>query len=149
MEDIKSKSIDPSNGENANGSIKLKLNSKILIIEDEPILLSMYKTKFEKEGYTVYGAEDGFLGFDVAKKNKPDLILLDVVLNDTDGFTVLKKLKSDKETSSIPVIILSNLGSQQDLEYGLKLGACNYLIKSNTTPAQLVEKVRDGILCKI
>lgn len=116
---------------------------KVLIVEDEPSLQNMYRLKFEKEGFEVYVANDGRPGLDMARKHHPDVILLDVVLNDTDGFYVLKKLKKDSETSSIPVIISSNLSTTKDINYALDNGAAGYMIKSNTTPTQLVEKVRE------
>lgn len=129
--------------------LRIESVSRILIVEDEPSLLSMYKTKFEREGFEVYSASDGKPGLEMAKKYQPDIILLDIVLNDMDGFTALEKLKKDKVTQPIPVIILSNLGTEKDLQYGLKLGACDYLIKAHTTPAQLVEKVKHGLVCRV
>lgn len=134
MEDIKTK----SNIVIENGEVR-----KILIVEDEPQLLRMYKTKFEKEGFEIYSADDGKPGFNLAKKHHPDIILLDVVLNSMDGFQVLKMLKQDKETVSIPVIILSNLSTNKDIQHGLNNGANDYLIKAHTTPAQLVSKVKE------
>lgn len=116
---------------------------KVLIVEDEPSLLSMYKMKFEKEGFEVYSANDGAPGLELAKKHHPDIVLLDVVLNNTDGFYVLKKLKQGQETKMIPVIIISNLSTTKDMQYGLNNGADGYLIKAHTTPMQLVEKVRE------
>lgn len=130
--------------------IKLKINDtlehsgvcKVLIVEDEPSLLTMYKIKFEKEGFEVYTATDGGPGLQMAKKHHPNIILLDVVLNDLDGFYVLQKLKQDRETSDIPVVIISNLSTAKDIQYGLSNGADGYMIKAHTTPAQLVDKVR-------
>lgn len=134
---------------NSSDPLRIESVSRILIVEDEPSLLSMYKTKFEREGFEVYGASDGKPGIEMAKKYQPDIILLDIVLNDMDGFTALEKLKKDKITQPIPVIILSNLGTEKDLQYGLKLGACDYLIKAHTTPAQLVDKVKNGLVCRV
>lgn len=116
---------------------------KVLIIEDEPALQEMYKLRFEKGGFEVYTANDGKPGLEMVKKHHPDVILLDVVLNDYDGFYVLEKIKKDKETSSIPVIIISNLGTTKDVQCGLRNGAICYLIKAHTTPAQMVAKVKE------
>lgn len=116
---------------------------KVLIIEDEPTLREMYKLKFEKDGFEVYTANDGKPGLEMVKKHHPDVVLLDVVLNDYDGFYVLEKIKKDKKISSIPVIVISNLGTAKDMQYGLKNGAACYLIKAHTTPTQMVAKVKE------
>ena len=76
------------------------------------------------------------------KSEKPDLILLDLILPGIDGFEVLSQTKKDPEVSSIPVIILSNLGQKEDIERGLKLGATDYLIKAHFTPGEIIEKIR-------
>jgi len=80
-------------------------NKKILIIEDENFLLDMYRMKFEKEGYTVFTSLTGEEGVRIAQKEKPDLILLDLVMPKMDGYQVLKKLKADKRTKDIKVYI--------------------------------------------
>lgn len=138
MEDIKTKTNRQPISPNKKNEI-----CKVLIIEDEPSLLAMYKLRFEKDGFEVYAANDGKPGLEMVKKHHPDIVLLDVVLNNTDGFYVLKKIKGDKQTSSIPVIIISNLGTTKDMQYGLKSGADGYLIKAHTTPTQLVDKVKN------
>jgi len=81
---------------------------KILIIEDEKVLAQMYKEKFEKEGFEVYLAFTSNEGLDLAKKEKPDLILLDILLPGKDGISFLKWLKNELQISSIPVVVLSN-----------------------------------------
>ncbi len=116
-------------------------NQKVLIIEDEESLLQMYQTKFEHENYEVVTAGDGSEGIVKAKSEKPDIILLDIILPKKDGFMVLKELKADKATSDIKVIMLTNLGQDEDVSKGKKLGAVDYLVKANLTPAQLVDKV--------
>ena len=78
----------------------------------------------------------------MAKKENPDVILLDIILPQMDGFSVLKKLKSDSATKNFPVILLTNLGQDGDVKKGLELGAIDYLIKANYTPSQVVEKVK-------
>jgi len=77
------------------------------------------------------------------KEEKPDLILLDLILPGIDGFEVLTKMKEDPELSKIPVIILSNLGQKEDVERGLKLGASDYLIKAHFTPGEIIEKIKN------
>jgi len=114
---------------------------KVLIVEDEESLAQMYKTKFEREGYQVIIAEDGVAGLELAAKDQPDIILLDIILPQKDGFMVLKELKENKITKDIKVLMLTNLGQDEDVVKGKKLGAIDYLVKANLTPAQLVDKV--------
>lgn len=117
--------------------------TKVLIIEDEEMLVNMYISKFTKEGYQAEKASNGRIGLEQAKTIKPDIILLDIMMPEMDGFMVLKDLKADSTTKSIPVIMLTNLGQEEDIEKGNKLGATDYLVKANLTPAQVVEKVKE------
>lgn len=114
---------------------------KILIVEDEEFLSDMYKIKFEQAGYEVVVARDGLEGFESAKKEKPDLMLLDLVLPKLDGFRVLKKIRKDPAIKKIKVFILSNLGQIDEVNKGMAGGADGYFIKANLTPTQLLEKV--------
>lgn len=116
--------------------------NKILIVEDDAIINLMYKTKLELDGFEVLSATDGAMGLAMAKKEKKDLILLDVIMPQLDGFTVLAELKKDVKTKGIPVILLTNLGTEEDKEKGAKLGAVDYIIKAGFTPAQVSEKVQ-------
>lgn len=120
----------------------MAIAKKLLIVEDDPMIASMYNTKFKTEGFEVFTAENGALGIEIAKKEKPDLIMLDVILPQLDGFSVLRELKKDNKTKSIPVIMLTNLGTEEDKKKGEKLGAVDYLVKANLTPAQVSEKIR-------
>jgi two-component system, OmpR family, alkaline phosphatase synthesis response regulator PhoP len=113
---------------------------KILIVEDDQFLLKIYDVKFKKEGYDVMLAEDGDLAIELAKSSKPDLILLDLILPKKDGFDVLKELKSDAGLKDIPVIVLTNLGQDEDAKKGMELGADDYVIKANTSIDDVVEK---------
>jgi len=115
---------------------------KILIIEDDRYLKELIVKKLKKEKFEVLEAVDGQEGFKKAKEEKPNLILLDLILPGTDGYTVLSQIKADPETSSIPVIIISNLGQIQEIQKGLKLGAVDYLIKAHFTPEKIIEKVK-------
>jgi DNA-binding response OmpR family regulator len=117
--------------------------TKVLIIEDEEMLANMYISKFEKEGYQAEKSENGRVGLEEAKTMKPDVILLDIMMPEVDGFMVLKDLKEDPATKNIPIIMLTNLGQEEDVEKGTKLGAIDYLVKANLTPAQVVEKVKE------
>lgn len=119
-----------------------KLNTKLLLIEDDKMLSDMYVTKFSKEGFKIMKAENGAVGLDMAKKEKPDLILLDIIMPKLDGFAVLKELKKDPGTANTHILILTNLGQSEDVEKGKKLGADDYFVKANHTPAEIVEKVK-------
>jgi DNA-binding response OmpR family regulator len=116
---------------------------KILIIEDDEMICSMYKTKFEAENYEVYTAQNGADGLEIAKKMKPQMVLLDIILPQIDGFTILEAIKKDSKTKKIPVIMLTNLGTDEDKEKGRKLGAVDYLVKANLTPAQVSQKIKE------
>ncbi len=118
---------------------------KILLIEDDPFLLSMYTTKFELENFKVITAEDGAKGLKLALKEMPDIILLDILLPKIDGFEVLKALKSNKKVNSIPVILLTNLSQKNKVEEGLSLGADDYLIKAHFMPSEVVDKIKKTI----
>lgn len=117
----------------------------VLLVEDDTFLANIYKTKFEMEGFKVSVAENGEIGLADAKKKKPDIVLLDILLPKMDGFTVLKKLKEDDEVKKIPVILLTNLGQKDDVEKGLELGAIDYLIKAHFKPSETVDKVKKAL----
>lgn len=126
----------------ANGSKNLS-EIKVLIVEDEELLSKMYYLKFTNQGFKAFQAFNGVAGLELAKKEKPNIILLDIIMPQLDGFGVLKELKSNKETKDISVILLTNLGQDDDIKKGKNLGAIDYLIKSNSTPLKVVEKVKE------
>ncbi|MDZ7798035.1 MAG: response regulator [Patescibacteria group bacterium] len=119
--------------------------TKILLVEDEKTLSDMYKTKFEMENYEIIQSFDGKDGLEKAKKIDPDIILLDIILPKLDGFLVLKDLKSDDQLKKIPVLLLTNLGQEDDIKKGKKLGADGYFVKANHNPAEIVDKVREQL----
>ena len=110
---------------------------RVLFIEDDPTVAQMYKLKLELDGYQVTMAKDGEEGLQLASEVRPDIIFLDIRLPKMDGFAVLERLRGNEQTRHIPVVILSNYGERELVERGLKLGALEYLIKSQTTPANL------------
>jgi len=116
---------------------------KIVLIEDEEMLSNMYEAKFTKEGYEIKKALDGETGLQLIQTNKPDLVLLDIIMPKLDGFSVLRKIKEDPKTKNVPVILLTNLGQDEDIKKGNILGAAGYLVKANLTPAQVVEKAKE------
>ncbi len=120
-----------------------KSNKKrVLLIEDEKMLSTMYATKFTKEGFDLIQAFDGEEGLEKATTVEPDIILLDIIMPKLDGFVVLKKLKQDATLKKLPVILLTNLGQDEDIKKGKQLGADDYFIKANHTPQEVVDKVR-------
>lgn len=120
-----------------------KKTYQVLLVEDDSFLANIYKTKFELENFKVTVAGNGELGLKEAKKKKPDIILLDILLPKMDGFTVLEQLKQDSDLKDVPVILLTNLGQKDDVKKGLELGAKDYLIKAHFKPSETVEKVRN------
>ncbi len=117
------------------------MRQKILIIEDDRFLRELISRKLISENYQICQASDGEEGVRVAKAEKPDLILLDLILPGIDGFEVLGKIRQAAEVGQTPVIILSNLGQKEDIERGIKLGATDYLIKAHFTPGEIIEKI--------
>ena len=120
---------------------KNKKKKKILIIEDEKFLLEIYQSRFEKEGYQVLTAINGQRGLVLAQKEKPDLIILDILMPEMNGYEVIEKLKKNSQTQEITILVLSNLGQEEEIKRGLELGADDYVIKTNLTPTELLDKV--------
>lgn len=114
----------------------------ILIIEDDKFLREMIGRRLQEEEYNVSMAVDGEEGIKKIQQEKPDLILLDLILPGIDGFEVLERMRKEPELSKIPVIILSNLGQKEEVERGLNLGAVDYLIKAHFTPREIIEKIK-------
>lgn len=118
--------------------------AKILLADDNPLLVRMYQKKLENDGYEVVTADDGDMALAKVNESKPDLILLDIMMPKVNGLQVLAKLKENNETSNIPVILLTNVGgSDEDVNRGLELGAVAYLVKAGNRPAVVVEKVKE------
>ena len=115
---------------------------KILIIEDEKILAEMYKDKFSQAGFEVISAFEARKGLALAKKEKPDLILLDILLPRENGIFFLEQLKKHPKIASIPVVAFSNYDDLETKKLALRLGVKDYLIKTNYTPKQIVEKIK-------
>lgn len=130
-----------SEGQNENQGSFAK--QKVLIIEDDKFLRELISQKLMKENYETSEAIDGEEGIKKIKEEKPHLVLLDLILPGIDGFEVLSRMRDDPVVSSIPVIILSNLGQKEDVEKGLKLGAADYLIKAHFTPGEIIEKIKN------
>jgi DNA-binding response OmpR family regulator len=121
-----------------------KMN-KILIIEDEELLRRALTDKFTKENFKVFEASDGKIGLDVALKEHPDLILLDIIMPVMDGMTFLKELRKDDWGANVPVIILTNLSDGEKAEQGASHDVYEYLIKSNYKLEDVVAKVKERL----
>lgn len=118
---------------------------KILVIEDDPILVKMYQEKFLSEGFEVSTASDGESGLDLALKSDIDVILLDVMLPRMSGIDLLEKLKDQKKEKSTLVIILTNLADPNEKQRALNLGVSDYLVKAMQNPSQVVDKVKERL----
>ena len=117
----------------------------VLIVEDDPTLSDLFKFKFKNSGFNVHVAHNGEDGLKKAKKKLPDIILLDIIMPGLDGFKVLEELKKDDSTKSIKVYILSNLGQQEEIDKGLRLGADRYIVKAELNPDEAVEMVTEAL----
>ena len=115
----------------------------ILVVEDDYFLRNLILHKIDQEKLPFDTAVNGSEALEKIKAKIPAVIILDLVLPDTDGFEVLEKIKKQPDTKDIPVIVVSNLGQKDEIERCLKLGANDYLIKANFTPKEIVDKIRE------
>ncbi|MFA4998506.1 MAG: response regulator [Candidatus Paceibacterota bacterium] len=120
------------------------MSKKILLVEDEEILINILSKKLTKEGYEVTIARNGQEGLESMRKDKPDLILLDVVMPKMSGFEVMEEMNKDEKLKKISVIIVSNSGQPVELDRAKKLGAKDWLIKTDFDPQEVVEKVKNN-----
>jgi len=119
---------------------------KILIIEDDNFLQGLEATKLKKEGYDILTASNSVEAFKfIDNKEKIDLILLDLLLPDVDGFMILEKIRQNKDFLTIPVIVFSNLSEDKDVNRATKLGISQFMVKSNFTLDELSKKVKELI----
>lgn len=115
---------------------------KVLLVEDDSFISKMYETKLTLKNFEVVTAADGEAGVRLAQTEHPDIILLDIMLPKMDGWQVLEYLKEKDEVKNIPVLLLTNLGAQEDIERGLKLGAADYMIKAHFIPSEVIDKIK-------
>ena len=112
---------------------------KILLVEDEPLLGNLLRERLAREGFDVTHAKNGEEGFELLKKSVPDLVLLDIILPKMSGFEFMEKVRTDSELQSAPpIVIISNLGQDGDIERGQELGAVGYFIKAKISMEDLV-----------
>jgi len=119
--------------------------TKVLIIDDDVTLREMYAERMKIEGYEVLIAENGEDGIVKAKEFKPNVILLDIMMPGTNGFGVLETLQKNPDTEKIPILMLSALIQEENKKKSKKAGAIGYIVKSETTPATVLEKVKEAV----
>ena len=117
----------------------------LLLIEDDPFLVGMYKEKFSIEGFNVIVAEDGLQGLSFAISQKVDMVILDILIPKLSGIDLLARLRQDEKGKDLPVIALTNLSGSSDEEKIRSYGVKEYLVKSNYTPGQVVEIIRKNL----
>jgi len=120
---------------------------KILLVDDDRLMTKMYKGKFEDDGFNIRTSPNGSEGYKKTIIFKPDLILLDIMMPNVDGLTMLDKLKVNPKTKNIPVILLTNVGGDDDyVKQGLNSGAVDYLVKSEKDPKEVIAKVKEVLV---
>ena len=124
-----------------------KLNKKILLIEDDEFLSEMLVKKFSSEGFNISLLKSAIDALEFIKTEKVNLILLDIILPGMDGFEFLKIIKENDKTKDIPVIVLSNLGQDEEIKRAKELGAEDYMVKAHFFLKEIVDKV-DKMLAK-
>lgn len=118
------------------------MKKKILIIEDEKILLDLLQKKLSQEGYDIMATHNGEEGLKAMREQKPDLVLLDIIMPKMSGFEVMEEMNKDAELKEIPIIIVSNSGQPVELERAQSLGAKDWLVKTEFDPQLVIDKVK-------
>ena len=116
---------------------------KIMIVEDDKFLSSLIKTRLEKEGFTIIQAFDGEEATNLLRQNRPDLIVMDLVMPKVNGFEVLQSISISPQLEKVPVVILSNLAQDSDIQKAKELGAKEYFVKVKISIDDLLQKVKD------
>lgn len=117
----------------------------ILLVDDDLTLREMYDERLKAEGFDIIQASNGDEAIKKAKEVKPNIILLDIMMPKVNGFDVLKELKADSELKDVPVIVLTALIQEVDKVQGKKLGAADYIVKSETMPGEVIAKIKNAI----
>ena len=132
----------------ANAKEKVSAKGKVLLVEDDPMVIRMYERKFKLEGFNLAMAFNGFEGMEALKKERPDIILLDIMMPKMSGLEMLKLIKDDPQYKDLPVVMLTNLGDRaEDVQKCKELGAEDYWVKANIKLEDIIERVT-GILKK-
>lgn len=117
----------------------------ILLVDDDLTLREMYEERLKAEGFEIIQAANGEEAMQKARESKPNVILLDIMMPKVNGFDVLKELKADEDLKDIPVIVLTALIQDVDKVQGKKLGAADYIVKSETMPGEVIAKIKNVI----
>lgn len=116
--------------------------AKILLVEDDPLILKIFTTRLNADGYQVVTAENGQDGLDRAFSEKPDVIVLDIMMPKVDGFGVLEKLRNSEPTRQIPILVYSNLWQEEEVARAKQMGATEFIVKANISPTEMVNKIK-------
>lgn len=116
--------------------------ARVLLVEDDPFLARAYEIKFQAEGFDFSLARTGDEGLEKVKKQTPDLLLLDIMLPGKSGFEILEEMQKDEKLKKVPVVMLSNLGQDEDVQRALQLGAKEFLIKTDVKLEDVAQTVR-------
>jgi twitching motility two-component system response regulator PilH len=121
------------------------MNTKLLLVEDDPTMQRMYANMFTRAGFTVITADDGTIVLETVMLQRPDIILMDVMMPNFNGLATLRELKTNPKTGTIPIIMLSAFNDEQLVEKALNYGAARYLVKSEVEPDDLVKTVQESV----
>lgn len=127
----------------ASEAAKIGAKLRVVIVEDDKFLQKILVTKFTKEGFDVRAASEAEEGLRLIHAENPDIVLLDLILPKMTGFDLLTELKANGKTSKIPVVILSNLGQDEDITRAKSLGALDFLVKADISINEVVQKVKE------
>lgn len=118
---------------------------KVLIVEDEQIILDLLQKKLIREGYETLVAKDGDEGLRVMRQNRPDIVLLDIIMPKVGGLEVMAEMQKDPELKKIPIIVISNSGQPVEIDKAQALGARDWLVKAEFNPQEVIEKIEKQI----
>lgn len=116
--------------------------AKILFVEDDPLIVKIYTTRLTADGYQVLSADNGQQGLELAEKELPNLIVLDVMMPKMDGFGVLEKIRANEKMKSTPILIYSNLAQEDEIKRATEMGATEFIVKANLSPTEMVTKIK-------
>jgi len=120
-----------------------KKTKTILLVEDDPFMVEIYSIKLKEMGFSVKPALDGQEALKKLEEDMPDLVLLDIVLPNMDGWELLKRIKKEERFKDLKVDLLSNLGQKPEIEKGMELGAVKYIIKAHHTPSEVAAQIKE------
>jgi DNA-binding response OmpR family regulator len=147
---LKKNGEEPSNSvKSLEGVMNQKSNAvnlegkKIVWVEDDQFLNDIITRKLTPTKCLLFTAKEGEEAIKIISREIPDIVMLDIILSGIDGFEILRRIKSDPKTKNIPVILLSNLGSESDVEKGKTLGAVSFMIKATVTPNEIIERIKE------